>query len=478
MIVPVILAGGAGTRLWPLSRSATPKQFLPLINHFTLLQNTLLRLQSISDIAAPIIICNAEHRFLVLDQLQTLNLSDATILLEPHAKNTAPAAALAALYLQQEKKEDPILLILPADHFIKNESYFSTLINNSMMHAQQNQAVVFGSLAMKPETGYGYIKTSSMLQNTHYTPAYQIEEFVEKPDIETAKTYIASGNYYWNSGIFMFRASHYLAELKIHVPDMLHACQRTIASIKKEFGMLHLDKDIFAACPSDSIDYAIMEKTKHAVLVPFETEWNDIGSWSALWEIQKEVRSADENGNVIQGDIFVTDVQNSYLHAESRMLAVVGLNNHVVIETPDAVLVAPQDKSQTIKQLVAQLKQNQRPEIDLHRKVYRPWGHYEILHQSTHFQIKHLTIKAGASLSLQMHQHRSEHWVVVNGTAQVTRAEEVFTLSVNESTYIPKAVKHRLVNATNQPLEIIETQLGNYLGEDDIIRFEDNYGRI
>ncbi|HLB41644.1 MAG TPA: mannose-1-phosphate guanylyltransferase/mannose-6-phosphate isomerase [Gammaproteobacteria bacterium] len=468
MIVPVILAGGSGSRLWPVSRSAYPKQLLSLVGNRTLLQDTVLRTQAITNSLPPIIICNREHRFLVAEQMQTIGVHDATIIIEPIGKNTAPAAAIAALYLQTY---DPILLILPADHLIKDINGFASIIDDALTCAGAGKLVTFGISPTKPEIGYGYIKISQPLNGGN---AYGVERFIEKPDLQAAETYLASGQYYWNSGIFMFRASQYLAELEKYAPDILHVCKQTIRHIIKDLDFVRLNENIFTTCPSDSIDYAVMEKTKNIVLVPLQTMWSDIGSWSALYEIQE----SNQDGNILIGDVIVEEVKNSYLRAESRMLAVVGVTDHIIVETSDAVLVAHKDKSQEIKNMVSRLKQSQRSETDLHSKVYRPWGYYEILYQGECFQVKRISIKPRAKLSLQKHNHRSEHWVVVRGIAQVVRGEETFVISKNQSTYIPIGVKHRLVNSTDENLEIIEIQLGDYLGEDDIIRFEDAYGRI
>lgn len=471
MIVPVILAGGTGSRLWPLSRSAYPKQLLPLVSGKTMLQDTLLRVQGVQEIQSPIVICNQEHRFLVAEQLKEIGIHDATIILEPVGRGTAAAVAIAALYLKKQVTFDPILFVLPADHVISDQHNVLTAIQAGAINAHHGQLVTFGVKPTYAETGYGYIKTAPDLNRYQAHPVIQ---FVEKPDQPTADRYLASGQYYWNSGMFMFKASQFLNELERFAPDILRGCDATIANMTNDLDFVRLDENMFADCPNNSIDYAVMEHTQHAVLIPLNAPWSDVGSWSSLMDIQK----ADDNGNVLQGDVFTEEVSNSYLRAESRMLAVIGVKDHIVIETQDAVLVAHKNNSQAVKNLVEKLKANQRTETDMHRKVYRPWGCYETVDKGEFFQVKRITVKPGASLSLQMHHHRSEHWIVVSGVAEVTKGEEIFSINANESTYIPQGVKHRLTNPGEVNLELIEVQSGTYLGEDDIVRFEDVYGRV
>jgi mannose-1-phosphate guanylyltransferase/mannose-6-phosphate isomerase len=471
MIVPVILAGGSGSRLWPLSRSAYPKQLLPLVSPQTMLQDTVARALSIPNIAPPLVLCNQEHRFLVEEQLKNIHITNATIILEHIGKNTAPAAAIAALYLKKNMPEDPLLMILPADHVIKSVDRFKEAISLAVKNTQNGKLVTFGIKPNLPETGYGYIKTAA---DKNQNGGYDVLEFIEKPNLQTAQTYLASGQYYWNSGMFMFRASTFIQELEKYAPKLLKACELAVLSLTKDLNFYRLDKVSFDSCPSNSIDYAVMEKTQNAVLVPLNTAWSDVGSWSALWEVQ----DPDEEGNVVFGDVITDHVTNSYLRSESRMLAVVGVDNHIVIETPDAVLVAHKENTQAVKDMVNRLKELHRPETDLHTTVYRPWGKYQIVDKGEFFQVKRITVKPGASLSLQMHAHRSEHWIVVSGIAKVTRGEETFQIEANQSTYIPQGVKHRLGNPGKENLEMIEVQSGHYLGEDDIIRFEDTYGRV
>lgn len=470
MIVPVILAGGSGGRLWPLSSTARPKQFLPLISSRTMLQDTVLRTRSIPNILPPLVICNQEHRFLVAEQLKAIGTHDATIILEPIGKNTAAAAAIAALY---HSIQDPILLILPADHYIKDLEQFNATITKAMHYAKTKQFIMFGILPSRAETGYGYIKVSRL--NDQTAKVYKVEQFIEKPKLESAKAYIASKQYFWNSGIFMFQASQYLSELKRFAPSILDVCQTAFANMTEDLDFIRLKNDIFSKCPNQSIDHAVMEHTQNAVLLQLETGWSDVGSWSALCE----TLDADLNGNILQGDVITENVKNSYLRAENRMLAVVGITDLIVVETSDVVLVTNKHNCQAVKNIVSRLKKSQHiKKTYIYRQIYRPWGHYQIIYSDKCFQIKYITVKAGARLSLQMHRHRSEHWIVVKGTAHVIRDNESFIIEENESTFIPKKTKHRLMNPNSNDIEIIEIQLGNYLQEDDIIRFEDDYGRV
>lgn len=468
-IVAVILSGGTGSRLWPLSRELTPKQFLPLAaSNQSLLQETLTRLEGVVT-EKPIIVCNNEHRFIVAEQMREIRVQDPQIILEPQGKNTAPAVAVAALHALQH--EDAILLVLPADHRIGNAANFHQAIAVAAEYARLDHLVTFGVTADKPETGYGYIKAGAELAQNR---VFKVEKFIEKPTKEKAEEYLSTGNYFWNSGMFVFKASRYLEELAKFAPDMLDAVKRAYLDEKQDLDFIRLNPETFSQCPADSIDYAVMEHTESAVVIPISCQWNDIGSWSALWESEAQ----DFEGNVTIGDVILSDVKNSYLRAEDRMLVGVGLEDMVVVETPDAILVTHKNKSQQVKKIVEQLKQHKRTEAHSHKRVYRPWGSYETLVEGKKYKVKRITVNPGASLSLQSHHHRSEHWVVVTGVAEVTNGENVFTLKHDESTYIPAQTKHRLRNPGNILLELIEVQSGEYLGEDDIIRYEDIYGRV
>ncbi|MBO9749287.1 mannose-1-phosphate guanylyltransferase/mannose-6-phosphate isomerase [Xanthomonas phaseoli pv. dieffenbachiae] len=463
-VLPIILSGGSGTRLWPLSRESYPKQFLPLVGDKSMLQSTWLRAAPVAG-HAPIVVANEEHRFMAAEQLQQLGVKPSAILLEPKGRNTAPAIAVAALEATRDGA-DPLLLVLPSDHVIGNEAAFQAAVKVAAEAAAQGKLVTFGIKPTAPETGYGYIKAGAG------TAASAVERFVEKPDLATAQSYLASGEYYWNSGMFLFRASRYLEELRKFHPAIADACQKAWENGKRDADFTRLDKDAFAASPSDSIDYAVMEKTADAVVVPLDAGWNDVGSWSSLLDVSNQ----DAQGNAHHGDVIQLDCQNTYAYG-SRLIAMVGLEDVVVVETPDAVLVGHRDRMQEVKDVVSQIKTAGRSEATWHRKVYRPWGAYDSIDMGQRHQVKRITVKPGAVLSLQMHHHRAEHWIVVSGTAEVTRGEEVLLLTENQSTYIPLGVTHRLRNPGKLPLELIEVQSGSYLGEDDIVRFEDTYGR-
>ena len=468
MILPVILSGGAGTRLWPLSRELYPKQLLPLASDKTMLQETLLRLDGVDHLESPLIVCNEAHRFMVAEQVRQLDKQTHSIILEPCGRNTAPAVAIAALY-GETQSDDPILLVLPADHLIRDVDEFQRIVQLGAEQAEQGALVTFGIVATQPETGYGYIRANQSSAGE----VFPVAEFVEKPDQATAEKYLASGDYYWNSGMFMFRASRYLEELERYQPEMLKACRNAFTCMTADLDFQRLDETAFAACPADSIDYAMMEKTDRAVVIPLDAGWNDIGAWSALWDVHPH----NDTGNVVIGDVLIEGADNCYLHASHRLVAAVGVDDLVVVETADAVLVAKRDQVQNVKGIVEQLKKQRRDEALLHRRVNRPWGDYEGIDVGERYQVKRITVSPGSSLSLQKHHHRAEHWIVVKGTAKVTCGKNIMILSENQSTYIPLGEVHRLENPGKIPLEIIEVQSGSYLGEDDIIRFEDNYGR-
>ncbi|RLD06110.1 MAG: mannose-1-phosphate guanylyltransferase/mannose-6-phosphate isomerase [Chloroflexota bacterium] len=472
MIIPVILSGGTGSRLWPMSRELNPKQFLSLYGDQTMLQETMTRLEGVTDLAEPIVVCNEEHRFMVAQQMSDIGVKVDKIILEPVGRNTAPAIAAAAEYIHgKEDSKDAVMLILAADHIIQDTAEFHRVIEAGRRVAEQGQLITFGIVPDKAETGYGYIKRAESFSKEDN--AYNVERFVEKPDLATAQKYFDSGEYYWNSGMFMFKASTILDELKSLSPEIYQAVKKAVSDGIKDLDFCRLDNESFTASPSDSIDYAVMEKTDKAVVLPLDAEWNDVGAWSALWEVKER----DENGNVFHGDILHHDVSNSYIHADERMVAVVGVDNCVVIETADAVLVVDKDRSQDVKAIVNQLKASRREEIILHQRVYRPWGSYETLEETERFKVKRIIVNPGAKLSLQMHHHRAEHWIVVKGTAKIVCGDKEFMLTEDQSNYIPLGTQHRLENPGVIPLEIIEVQTGAYLGEDDIVRFDDNYGR-
>ena len=469
MVIPVILAGGSGTRLWPLSRELHPKQLLDLVDEQTMLQSTVKRLEGFEGISSPMVICNENHRFMVAEQLRAMGAEPRDIILEPVGRNTAPALAVAAIRAL-DFEDDPILLVLPADHTIANEKALHAAMSLGVTHSQEGRLITFGIVPEGPETGYGYIKKGEPAGGGG---AVAIDRFVEKPDLETAKSYVNSRDYCWNSGMFMFRAKDVLAELDRFVPEIVTTCRVAVAGGQGDLDFFRLDKEAFSDCPEDSIDYAVMEKTDKGVMIPLSAGWNDVGSWDAIWQIGEK----DASGNVKKGDVLLHDVENSLLQAENRMIAAVGLTDIIVVETKDAVLVAPRDRGQDVKEIVRQLKESKRGEAQLHTVVYRPWGSYEGIDVDDRFQVKRISVKPGAELSLQKHFHRAEHWVVVKGSAIVTRGDEKILLKEDESTYIPLGEVHRLENPGRIPLELIEVQSGSYLGEDDIVRLEDNYGR-
>ncbi len=470
MIIPVILAGGSGTRLWPLSRELYPKQLIDIYNEHTMLQNTVLRLEGVEMLGSPIVVCNEEHRFMTAEQLRKIEIDPNAIILEPVGRNTAPAIALAALKAM-ENKDDPILLVLPADHVIEKITDFHAAIQAGLEYAEKDNLITFGIIPDSPETGYGYIKKGEVLETD--TGAAKIEKFIEKPDLDTARKYLESGSYCWNSGMFMFRASAIIKELEIHAPDMMMPCKEVISTGVQDLDFFRLSLDGFKNIPSDSIDYAVMEKTSNGIVIPFEAGWNDLGSFDALWQTGKK----DKNLNVIKGDVLTHDVKESYINSESSLIAAVGIEKFVIVETKDAILVSPRDRVQDVKKIVKQLKDHNREESVTHRKVYRPWGSYETIDIEARFQVKRITVKPGAKLSLQKHFHRAEHWTVVSGSAIVTKGEKQILLKEDESTYISLGTAHRLENPGKIPLELIEVQSGSYLGEDDIVRFDDVYGR-
>ncbi|WP_242104590.1 mannose-1-phosphate guanylyltransferase/mannose-6-phosphate isomerase [Lysobacter sp. M2-1] len=468
LLQPVLLSGGAGTRLWPLSREGYPKQFLPLVGEDTMLQATWRRIAPIADLP-PIVVANDDHRFLAAEQLRLVGVEHPAILLEPVGRNTAPAIAAAALQAMRDGA-DPVLLVLPSDHVVANEDAFRDAVRIAMPAADRGALVTFGIVPSAPETGFGYIQADHA--HGEATEPRRVLRFVEKPDAATAQGYIDIGGYYWNSGMFLFRASRYLEELGRFHPQMLAAVRTALLEGKRDGDFIRLDKDAFGACPSDSIDYAVMEKTDAAMVLPVDIGWNDVGSWSALWDVSEQ----DGGGNAHHGDVISVDSRNNYAYAR-RLVALVGVDDLVVVETDDAVLVARKDKVQQVKDVVAQLKAGQRSQAALHREVHRPWGSYDSVDMGERFQVKRIKVKPGARLSLQSHTKRAEHWIVVSGTARVTRDNDVFELYANQSTYIPIGAKHRLENPGTETLELIEVQSGDYLGEDDIVRYEDVYGR-
>lgn len=469
MLLPVIMAGGTGSRLWPMSRELYPKQFLRLYGQRSMLQETVLRLDDV-DAREPVVICNQEHRFLVAEQLRQINKLSHNIILEPVGRNTAPAIALAALSAI-ENGDDPILLVLAADHIINNKLAFHQAIKSAFKFALQGRLVTFGIVPTGPETGYGYIHRGQE-ETLDEQIAYQVSRFVEKPNKETAESYIASGEYYWNSGMFMFRAKKYLEELEKFRPDILDACKAAIQGCKESDEFIKVDRDLFIACPDESVDYAVMEKTTDAVVVGLDADWSDVGSWSALWEVSPK----DDKGNVLTGDTFLHNANNCYINTDEKLIAAIGVDDLVIINTKDAVLVVNKDQVQDVKKVVEYLKANHRSEYKRHREIYRPWGRCDVVVQTERFNVNRITVKPGAAFSMQMHHHRTEHWVILSGTGEVTIKDQKFLLTENQSTFIPIGAQHRLENPGKIPLELLEIQSGSYLGDDDIIRIKDQYG--
>ncbi|HMH18382.1 MAG TPA: mannose-1-phosphate guanylyltransferase/mannose-6-phosphate isomerase [Burkholderiales bacterium] len=467
---PVILSGGTGSRLWPMSRRLLPKQFLPLVSERTMLQDTVLRLQGVEGSRAAIVVSNDEHRFFVAEQLKEISVPTEVQILEPVGRNTAPAVAVVALYAQS-RDPDACLLVLPSDHLIRDVPAFHAAIATALPLAAGGSLVTFGITPRGPVTGYGYIERGEPISGSERS--FRVSRFVEKPDLETARRYVASDRFFWNSGMFAFHPRRFLEELQRYRPEILAAAKAALERGKRDLDFLRLDSAAFAACPSDSIDYAVMERTSASAMVQADIGWSDVGSWTALWEAGEK----DANDNVAQGDVDLSDVSGCYVRAEHRMVAVLGVRDLVIVETDDAVLVADKSRAQEVKEVVERLDRQARTEHVSHSRVYRPWGYYESIDAGARFQVKRIMVKAGEALSLQMHHHRAEHWVVVSGTARVTRGDEVKLLSENESTYIPIGTKHRLENAGKLPLFLIEVQSGSYLGEDDIVRFEDRYRR-
>lgn len=473
MLKPVIMAGGSGSRLWPLSRGNYPKQFLALNGKETMLQQTILRLRGLPH-SPPLLICNEEHRFIAAEQCRQLQISNSTILLEPVGRNTAPAIALAAIQ-SQLAGEDPILLVLAADHVIGDDAVFRAAVEQAIPAAEAGQLVTFGIVPTHAETGYGYIRRGN---ETAAQQGFYVAAFVEKPDVVTAEHYLQTGDYYWNSGMFMFRASVYLQQLQHFRPDILQCCQDALAQLTPDLDFVRITETAFIACPDESVDYAIMEpltaqQSDAVVVIPLEAGWNDVGGFAALWQVAQK----DAAGNVLHGDVMTHQTENCYVRSEQQLVATVGVQDLVVISTKDAVLVAHKDQAQDVKAIVQQLKQAGRPEATFHREVYRPWGKYDSVDHGERFQVKRITVKPGAKLSVQMHHHRAEHWIVVSGTAKVTIDGQDQYLTENQSVYIPITAVHALENPGKVPLELIEVQSGSYLGEDDIVRFADRYGR-
>jgi len=470
MIIPVILAGGSGSRLWPLSRQHYPKQLLKLFGDKTMLQQTILRLAGLPDLGSPIVVCNVEHRFMVAEQLNEIGLSDTAIILEPLARNTAPALALAALHAK-DTQPNSTLLVLSADHMIRNVEEFQRVVKIAAESAAKNHLVTFGVHPTHPETGYGYIKTNQMSGDT--AEVFSVEQFVEKPNYETAESYLAAGCYYWNSGMFVFKTDVFLNELQVHSPDVVATANQARNLAVRDLDFIRVDKDSFAAAPNISIDYALMEKSANVVCVPLNAGWSDVGDWKSFWDVSQK----DATGNSFIGDSIDVASTNTLVFSHDKLVATLGVNNLMIINTPDAVLVADKSKAQEVKAIISQIEKQSRKEHLQHREIYRPWGCYDAIDDGDRYQVNRIRVKPGASLSLQVHHHRAEHWIVVKGTALVQKNDETMLLSENESTYIPVGTKHRLSNPGKIPLEIVEVQSGPYLEEDDVIRYEDSYGR-
>ncbi len=469
-MIPVVLSGGVGSRLWPVSRGMYPKQLLPLAHpELSMLQQTILRTEGLQAKGEVIVVCNEDHRFMVGEQLNQIDANNSTILLEPEGRNTAPAIALAALKAL-ESDQEAVLLVMPADHVIADVDLFQRAVNGALEYANDGALITFGVVAKQPETGYGYIKRGPSLAGG----GFEVEAFKEKPELKHAQQYLDSGEYYWNSGIFLFRAAAYLDELQKFAPDIFSACQSALDSSANDLDFVRVDADAFSMSPFISIDYAVMEKTDNAVVMPLDVGWSDVGSWSALWDVSDK----DSNGNAVFGDVLLHDTKNSHIRAETKLVTAIGVENLVIVETDDAVMVIDKSKAQSVKEIVVQLKELDRAQLHHHRKVYRPWGWYDSVDAGDRFQVKRIQVNPGARLSVQMHHHRAEHWVVVRGQAEVLNGDKTIVLNENESTYIPIGQTHALRNRSNEEsLEIIEVQSGSYLGEDDIVRFEDVYGR-
>ena len=469
-IIPVILSGGPGTRLWPLSRKQHPKQYLSLFGDKTMLQETILRLNGIDNLLDPIIICNAEHRFLVAEQLHQIGVDKPTIILEPVGRNTAPAVAAAAFQVVKDYSAESILLVLSADHIIQDISALHNAINTAVEQAKQDKLTIFGVVPNNPNTTYGYIKLSTSI--SEFT--YQVENFIEKPDLKSAESYLKAGDYLWNSGMFMFKAEVLINELSLYGADIINAVRESSKNAQKDLDFIRLEKKAFELSPNDSIDFVLMEKSNNLVVVSLDAGWSDVGSWSSLYDVMEKT----EDGNVILGDVFTEKTFNSYINANHHMVATIGVKDLIIVDTPNVTLISNKDNSQDVKKILDQLNLIDRQEQNYHRKVFRPWGSYDSIESGLNFQVKKLCINPRAKLSLQLHYKRAEHWVIVRGTASVTNGDQLLSLKVGQSTFIPIGVQHSLENKTDEPLEVIEVQSGYYLGEDDIIRFEDIYGRI